>query len=296
MTVINNISLWAMHRSGSTHFIHRLTNSMKNAGRDATNIGECTGWGGFIPIQENPILEEIQEFLPEGNDYVCPHITWQKDEEGRIVLLTVNGSLMGEIEQRLELLANGTWSNSILFKFHPWPTMGKYFDSYANAVLKNDFHHIILWRRSLYDWACSRFILRRTHSPHGVMKYDGNPWEFRTDIEIDLFLNRLEENLSEFLKTMTVLSSRKERTVMLETMSLNDQSKISFGDRCTLDLIPAETIKKGKTVFLDEHGLRKLPKEMLNEETQFILQEWADIQNEKYDWLNLDKNSGFSIP
>lgn len=295
MDIPKNIALWAMHRSGSTHFAVRLRDSLQAAGANAGYIGECSGWGGVVPYQtgQTTLLEEIMEQINQGGDYLCEHIAWQIDPHGVVTNKRTTGSVAEEIKNRLAILKAKAWKNNLIFKMHPWPHLENVFDEYADAVLfNNDFQHVLLWRKSLYDYVCSRFVLRQKKTPHGFIEWDGVPLEFRSSWAQQHFLDRVSLNLEEFVKMANTLVKCKNKVTMLETTSLNSINRLEF-DQCALTLSPPEGVARGRTVYFDSSKQRHLPKDMITIETQLILQKWADVHIEKYDWNNLDKNLGF---
>jgi len=289
-----NIALWAMHRSGSTHFGYRLRNSLRQNYANTKYLGEATGWGGLIPYEssQTTFLEEMMEQITRGGDYVCDRASW-KVEDGIIVSSVTHGSVVDEIRNRLDIIKTNAWSDSIVFKMHPWPYMEDTFNKYADAVIKNDnFSHVLLWRKSLYDYMCSRFILRQKKTPHGSILLDDTSLEFRSEQAQGHFLNRVSKNLDEFVRMAELLKSVKDNVIMVETISLNDIHTLSIGQK-SLVLTPPEQVKMGSTVYLDKDGQRHLPRNIITVETQEILRRWADTHTEKYDWENLDKNLGF---
>jgi len=294
----NNIVLWAMHRAGSTHFGQRLATSMAyqyGPNPHVVNLGEATGASGIVSVKlgGKGIWNELQDQIAMGTEFFTNLIRWELDEKNFLSHRVSFNEVGEEISRREEILRTTPWSNHIVFRNLRWPKMKEASLRYDRAIVEGDFHHVVLWRKDIFAWICSRMILRMTGTPHGNnLEYDGLEYKFHTDDAKAEFIERLYDYVVEFKNSLDILPP--ERTVIIETTQMNSANHISWLDHRNLALVEPDKISVGATVWKDViTGQRVLPPEMIDEDDKVLLREWADRVEQELDWSNLDKNLGF---
>ena len=290
----NNIVLWAMHRSGSTHFGQRLATSMAyqyGPRPNVVNLGEATGASGIVSVKlgGKGIWNELQDQIAMGTEFFTNLIRWELDENNFLTHIESHGSVNEEISRREEILRTSPWSNHIVFRNLRWPKMKAASVRYDRAIVEGDFHHVVLWRKDIFAWICSRMILRMTGTPHGTdLEYDGLEYKFHTEDAKTEFLERLYEYVVEFKHSLDILPA--DRTTVIETTQMNSINQIVWQDGHSLKLIEPDKISAGTTVWKDvTTGQRILPPSMIDEEDKEIFRKWSDRVEQGLDWSNLDK-------
>jgi len=294
----NNIVLWCMHRSGSTHFGQRLASSMSMVyGKlpHVANLGEATGIAGFVSAHMNTagIWEEMETHLYTGTEFFTDHVKWTLDENNSLQSMPGYGSINDEIASRVKILKDNSWKNHVVFRNQRWPKMKSISTVYDSAILEGNFHHVVLWRRDLFAWLCSFMIFRMTKTPHGNdLEYDGVEYTFRNKDKKTEFLSRQKNYLMEFKESLMLLPTHS--TVMIETNKMNNVSLIEWPDGNTLDMVDPTKIKKGMTVWKNTAtGERVLPPDMITDADRDMFQEWANQVEQELGWPMLAENLGF---
>lgn len=294
----NNIAIWCMHRSGSTHFGQRVAFSMEHIyGKPpyVVNLGEATGASGIVTTKlgGSGIWNELQDQISIGSEFFTRHIRWELDENNFLRTKDYYGSVNAEITRREEILKQSTWSNHLVFRNMRWPKMAEASARYDNAIVQGDFSHIVLWRKDLFAWICSRMVFRMTGTPHGEnLEYDGIEYMFHSDEAKKEFLMRLQKYVTEFRNSLRLLPV--DKTVIVETSAMNDANKIVWPNGINLDLVDHATVKRGMTVWKSTStGERVLPPDMIDEGEKEILREWAERVEQELDWNNLVQQFGF---
>lgn len=294
----NNIALWAMHRSGSTHFGQRLASSLATIyGKYPTvsNLGEATGASGIVTedLSGVGIWGEIEAQLCLGSEFVSTHIRWEFDKDKNLVCKNYMGSVNAEIDRRIEIIRSSAWKNHLVLRNMRWPNMNHISTEYDRAFVAGDFHHVVLWRRDLFDWICSRFIMRVTGTPHGMnLQYRDVEYKFAQESVADQFTSKLKRYIFSFYDSLDLLP--KERTLMVETTAINDIPQLNWLDQTTLNLVDSLSIQRGATVWKSMTTKERVrPVDMITNETREKFRNWADNLNKELDWENLAQHVGF---
>lgn len=298
----NNVAVWCMHRSGSTHFAQRITRSMEliyGKEPDVANLGEATGSSGFVStkLSGSGIWGELHGHLHMGAEFVCPHVRWEFDENKKInTNRGYTGSVNEEIRTRPNIIQSAEWTNHLVCRNLRWPAMNHVSKIYDQAFASSDrFHHVVLWRKDLLDWLCSRFIFRMTGTPHGYdLEYDGIEYNIDQEYVMDDFLKKISNYVADFQQSLTVLP--KDRTVIVETVHMNNVHEIDWLDHTHLDLIDAERVRHGATVWTSKETKQRVrPIDMISADNLAVFKAWATKTIRDLDWTNLDKASGFTV-
>jgi hypothetical protein len=289
----NNIALWAMHRSGSTHFGQRLASSMEHIyGKppNVVNLGEATGASGIVSVKNGGrgIWNELQDQLQMGTEFVTKHIRWELNENSFLTWQEYYGSVNEEITRRENIIKASAWHNHLVLRNMRWPKMKAASNRYDRAFVEGDFHHVVLWRKDIFAWICSRMIFRMTGTPHGKdLEYDGLEYKFHTEDAKTEFLERLYEYVVEFKNSLAILPP--DRTTIIETTEMNSATQISWPDGCVLKLVEPEKIVQGTTVWKDvTTGNRVLPPDMVDDEEKEVFRNWANRVEQGLNWSELE--------
>lgn len=296
----NNIALWAMHRAGSTHFGQRLASSLAEIyGKypEVSNLGEATGASGIVSTKLNGtgIWNELEGQLALGAEFITNHVRWEFDDDKKLICKEHVGSVNEEMHRRINLIKLSEWKNHLVLRNMRWPKMNHISVEYDRAFVAGDFHHVVLWRRDLFDWICSRYIFRVTGTPHGMnLQYDDVEYKFAEESMANEFMSKLRSYIFSFSDSLDFLP--KERTLMVETTTINNVQQLNWLDQTTLKLIDPHSIQRGATVWKSKTTNQRVrPVDMITKETKEKFRQWADNLNEELDWTNLDYNTGLKL-
>ena len=300
-----NIVIWTLPRAGSTSVLYGLRDAMRAAKlRNVQQLWEGTGAWGILRLRHDKKLGKSLDFSRRmiiDEEISAEYRRWVVGPQGMLKMVDTIGDPRIELDNRVNILIEGKWINSVVFKNMRWSPesldragLNKEFDDAIFASPK-PFHHIILWRKNMFDWLCSRYVLMRVGMAHGIYEWDGttligdkNRWKPAK------YKRQAMAVLDEFIETFKIIP--KDKTIMLETSVLNSLNKASWPDQTGLSL-PPNVFKQqsGSMVYINTAtGLRASPKDLLQ---PFILDMFRELEaeiNKKYNWQDLDKNSGFT--
>jgi hypothetical protein len=290
---IKNIIIFSMHRSGSTYLGARAAYGLglyygleKRDDPRVRNLGELTGWGAYFPEHHRTPdgIREIREIPRSGGDIMADKMVRWKIEEGNLMKYTGIGSLMGEIANREQLLNSMEWNNNVIIKIQPWATWPQMLDRLSNAALKSDAHYVVLWRKDLYAWATSLFLLSRTKKHHGKLVFDRDPYEIRAPYP--LFFKHRDDYINTFISAISKLRAVKDRVTFVETSEIDSFERFEWLDGQQLELPEKSLIKKGHMQYVDKDDRPLTKDDMIDPAALAMLRHAAEQLEKKYDWAN----------
>lgn len=299
-----NVVIWTLPRAGSTSMLYGIRDAMKASNlRQVQQLWEGTGVWGILRLRDYKQIGRNIDFsksIDHTEKLSVDYRHWIVGKHGVLRSVTATGDPRVEVDNRVNLLREGNWINSVVFKNMRWSPesidrvyLNKEFDD-AIFASPQSFHHVILWRRNIFDWLCSRFVFMRVGIAHGTYEWDGttfisNNWR---PIKVRKQVYRV---IDEFVNTFDIIP--KHNTIMVETGDINSMKKISWPDETTLPL-PKDVFKQdlGQMSYINLITQEKVkPVDLLQSCHIDLFSELAEEIDQRYDWQNLDKNSGFKL-
>jgi hypothetical protein len=288
---IKNIVIFSMHRSGSTYLNTRIACGLGmyfglTDLKDYTvrNLGEITGWASLLTEDAKPLrMHSEVKALAQGIDCVMP-LRRLVIRRGNLRRRKGSSSVMQELESRERILRSGAWDNHAVMRIQPWQWR-KMSDRIVDAALVPDAHYVVLWRRDLFAWMTSMFILRNTAKSHGTIVFDGNP--FHKDVTVDTRVRWDSRYIDTFLNTVRKLSDRKDRVLVMETSQIDQIDTLEWPDGTTLVLPTKQALpEKGGISYVDADGNPVKKNDMISAASLDVIQQAADRLTQRYDWNN----------
>ena len=306
MSLPKNVVIWTLPRAGSTSLLYGIRDAMRAAELPYVHqLWEGTGAWGVLKLKNDRLLGKQIDFSKIIDNDVeisaeCRH--WQVGKHGVLRSVNVIGDPRTEPDNRVNILREGNWINSVVFKNMRWSPesldrqrLNKDFDD-ALFASPQQFHNVVLWRRNLFDWLCSRFVFMRVGMSHGTYEWDGttligDPEKFRRG----KYKNQAMSVLDEFIATFDKIP--KSSSIMVETGAINSMPTIAWPDSTELP-IPTGAFeqKDGAMVYINTLTQKRVgPKDLVHPALIDIFRDIEAKANERFDWQNLDKNHGFKI-
>jgi hypothetical protein len=304
-----NIIVWTLTRTGSTAFQQLLARGLYEAhGPDVKNMQEATGIGGIMHAYSvamhmrtkidfgaavDPALVP-EEIKPVG------YTNWQIDNTGSLRMKEMSGNPVDEVHNRLDLIKSGNWKNHVVFKNMRWTLESSHLQQlnmlFEDAMINSQqsFHHVVLWRKNIFDMVASRVAMKYTGLAHGVYGFDGKPFEAHK-VAYKEFGQGYQDTVDEFIRMLPLLD--QQRTVMVETEKINSLEKIEWRDGTVLTMPDRASIVNkdvGINRYVHKHTKEEIrPIDMLGVATKEIAFNLANTMQQKYDWDNLGTKFGF---
>jgi len=305
MTNPKNIVIWCYQRSGSTSLLRGTRLGLKEIyGLSTAGLWEATGRFGILgPEDAHRRDTKNFDFNPSiDTPTSLTYYPWfiNKRRSLRRNRLGKTGNPRNELPMRARLIREGKWQNSIVFKNMRWSNdsdnirleLNKLFDT---AILTSaaEFYHIVLWRRDLFKWICSKFVFAMTQQAHGTVEWDGQFFGDPENFTGAKFISTAWRILEEFISSSDQLP--KEKTIMIETNSINAISELVWPDGAALTVPTNESLSIGKVNYVDTRtGTAVTPIDLIHPYTIRLFRAFEAECNKNLDWQNLDKNLGFT--
>jgi hypothetical protein len=306
MTNPKNIVLWSPPRTGSTSLISGMHRGLASVhGPTVRGLWEGTGkYGILLPDDARAVTKNnIDLGNHDGNPLSLEYLHWFINRRGMLTkhkpLTGIVGDPRDEPPNRAQLIREGKWNNSVIFKNMRWSDESKnrvqlnqLFDA---AILSSaaDFHHVILWRRDLFKWFCSTFLFARLSKAHGEIEWDGKQYGLPQSFNSAHFKWHKDRLLTECIDSFKQLP--KENTLMIETQSINNISTLTWPDGAVLEIPNQSTVPRGKVVYINTQTNQAVdPIDIVH---PYAIEKFHNMEiefNKKFDWQNLDKNLGFT--
>jgi len=307
-----NIVEWTLPRSGSNHFLQRMTRALFFAHQnpDTKNMQEGTGLGGIYSLRDClGITKEIDFGDIFSEDSIketinCDYIQWFIDDTGKMRRHVVHGNPLHEPQARAQMLKTGTWRNPVAIKNMRWSSESERYarlnDMFDRAVIDSEvekFYHVLLWRRDAFELMCSRLVMVAIRKTHGTYEWDGKRLFAIVDpVMKELFQASMLRLFSTFKDSLSILPP--EQTVMVETKRMNNLHLLEWSDGTELYLPPPDSLKKpiGSSNYVNiQTGEKVKPAQMLGPRTLDLIRQISVRVEKELDWRQLDKNSGHKI-
>ena len=304
MTNPKNIVIWCPARSGSTSLMRGARLGLKEIhGPSTASLWEATGRYGILGPKDAHGTEKNFNFAPWIDTPVSLNYhPWFINKRGslRRNRLGKTGNPRTELPRRARLIREGNWQNSVIFKNMRWSNdsgrsrleLNELFDT-AILTSSAEFHHIVLWRKDLFKWISSTFVFSRTQQAHGTVEWDGKLFGDPAHFTGTKYTSGHYKALEQFI----ISSSRlpKEKTVMIETNSINAISELVWPDSTRLALPNNATLLTGKVNYVDTRtGAAVTPIDLIHPHAIKLFRAFEAKCNKHLDWQNLDKNLGFT--
>lgn len=305
-----NIVEWTLPRSGSTHFLQRMSRALALTYNDpdTKNMQEGTGLGGifrdYLGITKEIDFGDIFSEDPVKETINCDYMQWYIDETGKMRIHTVHGDPLMEPVARARMLKTMTWRNPVVIKNMRWSSesseTARLNDMFDRAVIDSEvekFYHVVLWRRDAFELMCSRLIMTMIHKAHGTYEWDGKRLFGIVDPNMkELFQDNMFRLFSTFKDSLSILPP--EQTVMVETKRMNDLHLLEWSDGTELYLPPPDSLLKpiGSSNYVNiQTGEKVKPAQMLGPRTLDLIRQIAVRVEKELGWSQLDKTSGLKI-
>lgn len=302
-----NIVIWTLPRSGSTHLQYRIATGQRIATKNVNtrNLQEVGGTSGILRAHWGVGYEVNFDDAINGSTNeiaLLDYVRWTINEENNLVLADVHGNPLDEIKSRSSIIKNMTWSNPVVMKNMRWSREANYpeklnelFDKAFLESTGEQYHHIVLWRRSPQDLMSSRLAIGMAKRSHGEYQWLGQTFRFADDYFEEQFTAVSRRHFTEFVTSTKQLPF--ENTILIETNAMNDISRLEWPDGAVLDLPSKESLppnRNGSSSYTYAMtGQKVKPIDMMAPETIGVIEMLANEAESKLSWSALGATFGF---
>lgn len=311
-----DIVVWAQYRSASTSMCYRLVYGIRRLGQTIPNqavarfIGEGTGLAGLVGPGWRSMGQEITQHLDNRVNNVAStetvsmsYGTWHLDEQGYLGRREAFGDPWDEIQNRMQIMRDGLWTNPVVFKHMGWPRLRVLQQQTTDCILnsRKELYHVCTWRANLFDWMCSHYSIRKRHDhnfqPHGTFEWNGEPFRIiRPEVKRNFLAAsaRILDNFCDLIQHMP-----RDRSVMVELKDINGVERMIWPNGAQLvmpttnQMMQSEFRNKamGENVYLYQ-GQRIRAADMIDIDLLETFRDWAQTQQQRLDWNNLPTRMG----
>ena len=301
---VENIAIWTLPRSGSSSLMFGIRDSMKATlpqNMRVHHLWEGTGIWGILKFTENKSLWNQIDFssVDESSTIELHYRQWTVGPAGTLKINQVIGDPRLEVENRNRILREGKWNNAVVFKNMRWSgesydrvRLSREFDQALLGSPKN-FHHVILWRRNILDWLCSRYLLMKVTSPHGVHEWDGVPMGNPEKFKKKRHVRNAMRVVSEFVDSLSAIP--KQKSIMIETKAINSLTELVWPTNHRLQLnVDAFKQNAGSVTYINKNTGQKVNTvDLVPTEVLEVFHEINDRIQRTHNWNELPERHGF---